>query len=326
MALRVGILGAGYIGNVHAKILLGDERVKITSVCDLIGVKAEQLAAATGARVLPNVDSMLAGGLDAIYVCVPNALHPQFVLTALEAGVSVFSEKPMATSLDVAHQIQSTVRGSSAVYQVGHNRRFANVYKFMKATINGGFQPVAAFAKHNRGELKNPAWTGDPRISGGFLYETPIHLFDMLRWLLGDITSVQCLARQSVYTELDSFSVLFTFADRRHATFTSVAHTTWAFPYERIELYGEHALVCSEEMEKVTYAPGLGQEMMTYDFAQVPFPQKWGYVEEDHLFIDSIVGGRSPAVGADDGYKSVEIAEAVYRSARMEGERVQLPL
>jgi myo-inositol 2-dehydrogenase/D-chiro-inositol 1-dehydrogenase len=247
-------------------------------------------------------------------------------MTALDAGIHVFSEKPMATSLDMARQILSSARAAKGLYQVGHNRRFASVYKFLRSTIGGGFRPVAAHAKHNRGELKNPPWTGDPRISGGFLYETPIHIFDMLRWLMGDVVSVQCLARQSSYTELDGFSVLLAFSDGRHATFASVAHTTWAFPYESVELYADHAQMVTEEMEKVTYAPGLGQDMITYNFAQLAIPDKWGYAEEDRLFVDSIVGGKPPAVSAEEGYKSVELAEAIYRSARQDGEKVLLPL
>jgi myo-inositol 2-dehydrogenase/D-chiro-inositol 1-dehydrogenase len=143
---------------------------------------------------------------------------------------------------------------------------------------------------------------------------------------MGDVLAVQCLARKSFYSELDSFSILFTFSDHRHGTFTTVAHTTWAFPFERIELYSDHAQLATEEMEKVTYAPGLGQDMMAYNYTQVPFQQKWGYVEEDRLFIDSVLGGKAPAVTADDGYRAVELAEAIYRSARMGGERVQLPL
>jgi len=326
MAVRVGIIGAGYIGNVHAKNLMADERVKITAVNDIIGAKAEQLAELADARVHPNIESMLTSGLDALYVCTPNALHAEFVLPALQTGVNVFSEKPMATSLETAKGIAAAVRGAKALYQVGHNRRFASVYRFMKTTVLSGFRPVAAHVKMNRGELRSPAWTGDPKVSGGFLYETPIHLFDMMRWLMGDVVAVQCVARQSCYGELDSFSVLFTFSDNRHATFTTVAHTTWAAPFERIELYSDHAQLATEEMERVTYAPGLGQDMVSYDYAQVPFPQKWGYVEEDRLFIDSVLGGKSPAVTADDGYRAVEIAEAIYRSARMGGERVQLPL
>jgi myo-inositol 2-dehydrogenase/D-chiro-inositol 1-dehydrogenase len=269
---------------------------------------------------------MLTSGLDALYVCTPNAVHARFVIPALQAGVHVFSEKPMATSLDVARQIVTAARAARGLYQVGHNRRFANVYKFIKSTLANGFRPVAAHVKMNRGELKNPVWTGDPRVSGGFLYETPIHLFDMMRWLLGDVIAVQCLARKSFYNELDSFSMLFTFADHRHCTFTTVAHTTWAFPFERIEIYSDHAQLATEEMEKVAYAPGLGQDMVSYNYTQVPFQQKWGYVEEDRLFVDSVLGGKPPAVTADDGVRAVELVEAIYRSAHMGGERVQLPL
>lgn len=326
MTIKVGIIGAGFIGGVHAKILMEDERVKVTSICDIVAVKAEQLAAVAGARIYPNSEALLASGINALYVCTPNALHTEFVVAALEADIHVFSEKPMATSLEAARQIASAAMASKGRYQVGHNRRFAHVYKFIKSTISGGFRPVAAHVKMNRGELRHPVWTGDPKVSGGFLFETPIHLFDMMRWLMGDIVSVQCLARQSAYRELDSFSILFTFSDQRHATFTTVAHTTWAFPFERVELYSDHAQLATEEMEQITYAPGLGQDMVSYNYTQLPMQQKWGYIEEDRLFIDSITNNKPVAVTADDGYKAVELVEAIYRSAHKGGERVLLPL
>jgi myo-inositol 2-dehydrogenase/D-chiro-inositol 1-dehydrogenase len=326
MTVRVGIIGAGYIGTVHAKVLMGDKRVSISGVQDVVPAKAQEMAALTGAKVYPTIEDLLGSGVDAVYVCTPNTHHTAPVLAALKAGVHVFSEKPMATTLDEARQIRSAAASSKALYQVGHNRRFAPVYKYVKQAIAQGFYPVAAHVKMNRGELKNPPWTSNTAVTGGFLFETPVHLFDMMRWLMGDIVEVECRARQSFYNELDAFSILFAFTDNRFSTFTTVAHTTWAFPFERIELYGDHQQIATEEMERVSHSPGLGQEIILRDYFQLPLPEKWGYVEEDRLFIDSITEGTPIAVTAEDGYRAIELCEAVYRSARNNGARIHLPL
>jgi myo-inositol 2-dehydrogenase/D-chiro-inositol 1-dehydrogenase len=326
MTVKVGIIGAGYIGGVHARILAQDERVKLVGIADVVETRAKELAMIVGAQPFPSAEALLAAGVDAVYVCTPNTMHLAPVLAALQAGGHVFSEKPMATSLAEARQILDATRSAKGLYQIGHNRRFAPVYKFAKQMLAAGFRPTSAHIKMNRGELKNPPWVSDCTITGGFLYETTVHLLDMARWLLGEVVEVECRGRQSVYDELDDFTMILSFSDNRYATFASCAHTTWAFPFERIELYGDHAQIVTEEMEKVSYSPGLGQEIVLRDYFQLAVPQKWGYAEEDRLFITSILEGQPPAVTAEDGYKSIDLVGACYRSARHGGERIHLPL
>lgn len=326
MKVKVGIIGCGHMGRTHGAILRRDERVELMGVMDIDRACAERLAKELETKAFDKLDNLLSEGPTAVYVATPNALHREPVLEALSAGAHVFSEKPMATSLDEARSILEAVESSGLIYQIGFNRRFAPVYKFAREQIEKGFTPLSANVKMNRGELKNPPWVGDTSLTGGFLYESTIHLLDMIRWLMGEVSEVICRARANVYKELDDFAMLLTFESGYHCAFSSSAHTSWAFPFERIELYGEHAQIVTEEMEKVTYSPGLGEAVITYDHFQLPAAEKWGYCEEDALFISALLGERPPAVTALDGYKAVELAEAVYRSARAGGEAVRLPL
>jgi myo-inositol 2-dehydrogenase/D-chiro-inositol 1-dehydrogenase len=232
----------------------------------------------------------------------------------------------MATSLDGARTIREAARRAAGIYQIGFNRRFANVYRFVKQRIaDGRITPRLAQMKHNRGELKQPPWTGNPAVTGGYLYETPVHLFDMGRFLFGDVVQVSGAARQSVYDELDGFVMLFEFASGVVASVTSVAHTSWLFPYERVEIYGDHATVVTEELERAWFSPGMRDQVEAIDCFQMVFEEKWGYVEDDRLFIDAVLGERPPAVTAEDGYRATELVEATYRAARS-GAPVRLPL
>ena len=326
MAVKVGILGAGFIGRVHALTLRGDPRVKIVGIADIVPEAASRLASEVGSRAYPSLEALLEAGIDALYVTTPNTQHVRPVLTALEHGIHVFSEKPMATSLADAWQIREAARTSKAVYQLGFNRRFANVYQFARRLIDEGrIVPLLAQMKHNRGELKHPPWTSDPNVTGGYLYETPIHLFDMARFLFGDVVQLQAWARQSVYQEPDGFIVVLNFANGVIASLTSVAHTSWLFPYERVEIYGEHKCVVTEELERAAFSPGMREQVEAIDCFQMPFAQKWGYVAEDRLFIDAVLGERPPAVTAEDGYRATELVEACYRAVR-EGRPITLPL
>ncbi len=326
MTVRVGILGAGFIGRVHALDLRRDDRVRLVGIADVVSRAAERLAAEVDTVALSSLADLLDRGVDAVYVCTPNVQHVEPVTTALAAEVHVFSEKPMATALAEAAQIRAAVRRSRAVYQIGFNRRFSRVYRFAKMRIEDGtLTPLLAQMKHNRGELQQPPWTGDPGVTGGYLYETPVHLFDMGRFLFGDVRDVRGHARQSVYAEPDGFIMLLTFASGVVASVTSVAHTSWFFPYERVEIYGAHQTVVTEEMERAWFSPAMRGQVEAIDCVHMPFEEKWGYAEEDRRFIDAVLGEGSPPVTAEDGYRATELVEAVYRATRT-GQTVTLPL
>ena len=325
MRLKIGILGAGFMGNTHTRILSKDKRVKIVGIVDPDERRATTLAKSVGAKTYSGLEKLLTH-IDALYVTTPNTKHVEPVLLALKKGVHVFSEKPMATSLSGAKKILAEVQKKKLIYQVGHNRRFAPVYKYMKSLIDKNkIVPYSTHVKMNRGELLNPPWVADASITGGFLYESTIHLLDLLRWLIGDVGSIQCVAKANVYEQLDDFTMLLTFKNGRCATLVSSAHAGWMFPFERIEIFGKHSTLLNEEMEKVIYSPGLNEEIVTKDYTQCSREDKWGYLEEDKCFIDSIVKGKPSAVSAEEGYRAVELVRACYQSAR--GEKlVRFPL
>ena len=91
------------------------------------------------------------------------------------------------------------------VFQVGHNRRFAPVYAELKRMLTDTHKPHSAHVKMNRGELLKPEWTGNPEVTGGFLYETPIHMFDMMRFLFGEVESLHAIGSRHEYKEIDDF-------------------------------------------------------------------------------------------------------------------------
>ncbi len=323
---KVGILGCGFIGRIHALDLKADPRIELVAVADAVPQAAQRLADEVKTKPLPSLDALLDTGVNAVYVCTPNTHHIEPVLRALQAGVHVFSEKPMATSLAGAGKIREAAKRARGLYQLGFNRRFANVYRFAKRLIEEGrITPLLAQMKHNRGELKQPPWTSDPAVTGGYLYETPVHLFDMGRFLFGDVKELQGWARRSVYQELDGFVVELRFAGGLVTSLTSVAHTSWLFPYERVEIYGEHKTVVTEELERAWFSPGIRDQVEALDCFQMPFEQKWGYVAEDRLFIDACQGERPPAVTAEDGYRATELVEACYQAVKSE-QKVTLPL
>ena len=320
--IKIGFLGAGYIAGVHASILARDERVEITAVHDVKKPPAEQLARSTGAAVAHSVAEMLAT-CDALYVTTPNTKHTELAILATEERKHVFCEKPMSTTLADARRVLKAAERSDRIFQVGHNRRFAPVYAELKRMLHDSHPPHSAHVKMNRGELLKPEWVGNPEITGGFLYETPLHMFDMMRFLFGEVATVQARGSRHEYQEIDDFSALFTFQSGMHATLASSADASWLFPFERVEVFCHHATIVSREMESLVYSDGLDGKHVEHSMHQLAKEEKWGYTQENRAFIDSIVEGKPPAISAVDGFKSVEIVEAIYESIRI-GEAIKL--
>jgi len=320
--IKIGFLGAGYIAGVHASVLARDERIEIAAVYDVAKERAEKLAGSVGADVAHSVAEALAT-CDAIYITTPNTKHTELAILAAEERKHVFCEKPMATSLADACRIVEVAGKSGKVFQVGHNRRFAPVYAELKRMLTESHRPHSAHVKMNRGELLNPEWVGDPKVTGGFLYETTIHMFDMLRFLFGEVDTLQAIGSAHEYPETDDFSVLLTFAGGMHATLASSADAGWLFPFERVEVFCHHATIVTREMESLVYSEGLDGCHTERSMHQLTKEEKWGYAQEDRAFIDSIVNGTPAAVTALDGYKSVELVEAVYESVRT-GRQVEI--
>jgi len=326
MTINIGIIGAGNMARTHADIIKEDNRVKIVGVTDIVPAKARDLAESVGGRAFESLDALLNAGVQAVYVTTPNTKHVPATLAALGRDIHVFCEKPMATSFEEAQQVLVAARASQAVYQVGHNRRFAPVYRYLKNQIEQGFKPFLVNAKQNDGDWFNPPWITDLTLTGGFLYESSVHLLDMLRWLLGDVVSVQAQAKANVYHVLNDFAILLTHQEDRFAVFSSSAHASWGFPFEHVEIVGEHAFVRSEELTRVVHSTGLQQEILIHDYTQLARADLWGYREEDRLFIGACMGENPPAVDAEEAFKSIELCEACYRSAANGGVHVRLPL
>ena len=323
MPHKIGIIGAGGIANIHAAILAKDSRVELQSFYDLEAARAQAMAVRFGGQPARALEELLKE-CDAVFICTPNTTHEEVALQVLEAGKHVFCEKPFALNMESATKLRDRAARSGVVYQVGHNRRFAPVYKTLKAAIDRNeLRPLSVHAKMNRGELVNPPWVWDANLTGGFLYETPVHMFDLMTFFFGKVQWVEVAARAHGHDELDDFSILLNFQSGLQATMKTFAHASWHFPFERFEVYGMHSTYETFEMEKISFTNGLEMRTTTHDFSLATMHEKWGYIEEDRLFVDALDGKAAAAVTADDGYNVVELIEACYRSARG-GARVHL--
>jgi myo-inositol 2-dehydrogenase / D-chiro-inositol 1-dehydrogenase len=313
--IRIGVMGAGYIAGVHASVLARDERAQLAAVYDVVPECAVKLAVSYNATAVATPLELLER-CDAVFITTPNTQHVSLALAAIETGKHVFCEKPLATNIADAERVFKTASNAQGAFQVGHNRRFAPVYVTLKRMLSETHKPHSAHVKMNRGELLKPEWTSDPATTGGFLYETPIHMFDMMRFLFGEVESLHAIGSTHEYKEIDDFSVLLKFTSGMHATLATAADASWLCPFERVEVFCHHATLVTHEMETLTYSTNLDGNFAVETMQQLPREEKWGYAQEDRAFIDAIVNGTEPLVTAFDGLMAVEIANSVYESVR----------
>ena len=318
--VKIGIIGTGYIGNVHGRIYSRDERAEVTALFDIAPEKAQRTAKTIGGKVCSSREELFEN-CDAVLVCTPNKTHTEIASHAVDEGKHVFLEKPFSIGIADAQKLLNAAQVSRGVFQVGHNRRYAPVYAKLKELLETD-KAHSAHIKMNRGELKNPAWTGDVNVTGGFLYETTIHLFDMMRFQFGEIEELVAYGSQHEYPEIDEFSIIFKFKSGFHCTFASSSDASWHFPFERIEVFAHHRTIMTEEMERLLDSKGMDANFETYTWHMTEKEERWGYVQEDHAFLDAILNGTPPPVTALDGFKSVELVESVYEAIRT-GERIR---
>lgn len=319
--VKIGIVGTGYAGNLHGRIYARESRAEIAALYDIVPERAERTAKTIGGKVCGTREELL-DNCDAVIVCAPNRTHKDIAIDAINAGKHVFCEKPFSIGIEDAAALRDKANSSAnTVFQVGHNRRFAPVYATLKELLSSD-TAHSAHIKMNRGELKNPVWTGDVNVTGGFLYETTIHLFDMCRFQFGEIAELVAYGSQHQYPELDEFSIIFKFNSGFHCTFASSSDASWHFPFERIEVFCHHRTIMTEEMERLFDSQGMDANFETKSFHMLEKEEKWGYVQEDRAFLDAIIDGKAVPVTADDGFKSVELVESVYKAINS-GERIR---
>src|SRR5215813_9467464 len=122
--VRIGIVGTGYVGNVHGRIYARDDRVEIAALYDIIPERAEMTSKSIGGKVCSSREELL-DNCDAVLVCAPNKTHREIASSAVDAGKHVFCEKPFSIGIEDAKALHETAHSGKGVFQVGHNRRYA---------------------------------------------------------------------------------------------------------------------------------------------------------------------------------------------------------
>ena len=191
--IRVGMVGAGWIAREHRRVLDSIAEAELAAVCDLDLERAGELAAGTGARVYQAWHDLLdREDLGALLICTPPRSHREPAVAALNAGLPVYLEKPIARTPEDAAPIVAAAERSGAVCAVGYQWHALDLLGDLPGLLAG--QQIGALVGTCIGPTQSRPWFLDKRAGGGNLLERGSHHLDLARAVAGDVTAVQAAA------------------------------------------------------------------------------------------------------------------------------------
>jgi myo-inositol 2-dehydrogenase/D-chiro-inositol 1-dehydrogenase len=191
--IRVGMVGAGWIAQEHRRVLDSLEDARLVAVCDLDRQRAETLAAGTGARTYPDWRDLLdREDIGALIVCTPPRSHRKPTVAALNQGVPVYLEKPIARTPGDAAEIVAAAEGTGTVCAVGYQWHALDLLEDLPGLLAG--QQVGLLVGTNIGPTQPRPWFVDMRAGGGNLLERGSHHLDLARAIAGEVATVQAAA------------------------------------------------------------------------------------------------------------------------------------
>jgi len=332
--IRVGIVGAGWPGQAHARGFADAGGFKIVAVADLIPERRKKLMIDFGIeREYPDAKQLIKDkGIDAVSICLPTALHAPIAIAALRAGKHVVCETPPALNPKQAKQIESAAKKSGKALLYCAQRRFGGPEQAAKQAITKGYAGDVFHARaswmRTRGFPKGTGWfTLKDQSGGGALIDIGIHVLDLAWHLLGEPRpeSAFAITHQKFHGELkdvkmdveDSAFALIRFENGKSLELS----TSWAFN-QPPQQQGTLCRIFGEKAAVDVYTPTGAVLHRNFDAkgqsnaTSLPPPRVAGYASLMRHFKDCIQGKATPMIGPPEGIMLMRMVEAIYRSAQ----------
>src|SRR5215211_317758 len=316
--MRVGLVGAGFMGGVHLNAYAAIPEVEVVGVADARIESAVAGAEMVGARPYASYEELVAAeDVEVVDVCLPTAFHRDLALRAAGEGRHVILEKPIARTMEEAREILEAFSGDGPRLFVGHVVRFFPEYVGIKDKIEAGDLGTVGMVRTSR---RSPFlrgwndWYADWRASGGVLVDLLIHDFNFLRWAIGDVERVYArgiLGRE--YNRLDYALVTLRFEGG------AIAHVEgqWGYPGPfnySIEVAGSRAMVSVDSTESAPIRL-LGGTTGSGESPDVIVGKSPFQTELEH-FIRCAPTGEEPVVNGQDAYEALRIGHAAIESVK----------
>jgi predicted dehydrogenase len=320
--MRLAFTGTGYISKIHAAAAtsLG---LELTAVVNHKPESRQALAANFGiARQYSTIRDLLTdGGVDAVVISTPNYLHAPEAIAALQAGVPVMVEKPMALNAAEAESMLKASQRSGALLMVAHCWRFDPEVVWLRDQVQAG-QLGAIVRTKGYGVHVNwgpSGWfTHKPLAGGGAMADMGVHALDTARFLLGDPKPISVYARiGTYYTEHDVDDTGIVIVNWDNGA-TSYFESGWWQPHAdgpeaATQLYGRSGF---GQLFPTRVRRGDQSIEPGFTFPREPHCPQSLYNSQLHYFIDCIQNRRTPVPGGLEGWLNMKVIDAAYESSR----------
>lgn len=349
--VRVGIVGtSGWSDFMYLSALQSHPQTELVALCGRNREYAEDIAAKYNIpKVFTDYQDMInQGGLNTIIVGTPDDLHYTITMQALRAGLNVICDKPLAVTAQQAREMYKEAETAKLNHMVLFTYRWMPFFRYFRDLVDQGyigrfyhceFRYVMGY-----GRAREYQWRFDQKRANGVLGDLGVHMIDMARWLVGDISRVS--AQLGVFINRpgsdggpidpanDSAFLLTEFANGAHGSIHAsvVAHLADRIMQQQVKLYGEAGTleidVPYEGTEARAVIRGARNDDQQFQTLEVP-ASYWGDVSRSdpweifthqsvgcRAFIDSILENHTATPTFYDGYKAQQVMEAAMDSHR----------
>ncbi|WP_110111963.1 Gfo/Idh/MocA family oxidoreductase [Bacillus sp. CGMCC 1.16541] len=330
--LKVGVIGCGSIAQYrHLPEYKANKNVEIVAVCDLNEARVNEIAEQYEAKAYTSYEELLASGeVDVVSVCTPNYLHAPISIAALEAGIHVLCEKPMATSQEEADAMIEAAKKSGKKLMIAHNQRFVSSHQKARQLIESGEIGKLYSFRTAFGHPGPEGWSVDGKDSWFFRKEQAfigamgdlgVHKTDLLRYLLGEeITEVGAFVETSAkdFADVDDNAVCVL---KTESGIVGTLAASWAYTAKEDNstiIYGEKAILRLEDHPTyslvVQYATG---EVVNYELGKIQSNDEGGQSSSQVVnhFVESVLTGKEPLITGEEGMKSLAVILAALKSS-----------
>jgi len=341
--VRVGVIGSGFIGNIHVDALKRVPDAEIVAVASKTPGKAAAFAAERG---IPNAyedyrELLARDDIDAVTVGVPNYLHEEVVCAAAEAGKHIMCEKPFARTIQEAERMLAAVREAGVKLVYGEMLCFAPKYVRAKRLVEeGALGEVFLVKQSEEHDGPHSPWFWDVNLSGGgVLLDMGCHSIEFARWILDRPAVKSVTAQMGTYVHTDKtqgedHSICIVEFENGAI---GVAENSWAKTGgvdDRAEIYGSRGHTRADLIRgnalmthsKAGYGYAVEKADTTVGWTFTGFEEEWnyGFPQEMEHFVRVVQGLEEPIETGEDGLEVLKIIYAAYQSAG-EGRRIEWP-
>jgi len=315
--LKVGVVGVGYIGELHARIFSEIPTADLVAVADLNRERAKKIGERFQCDYYFNPSELFArGDIEAVSICVPDKYHTEPAIAAAKAGKHILLEKPIARTVKDAEKIKKTAEDNNVRLMIAHILRFDPRYVELHDRIQGGDLGEIIHIKAKR---QNPKLMQD-RLKGrtSMLYYIGVHDIDIVLWYTqSEIKEVYAKKVSRMYDE-DCVFVLFSFKNGAVGNL----ELSWSLPenyptklWSGVEVVGTKGAGCID-----VYDQGLKLSTDKFYFPDtMHWPEYNGQIfgdlrDELMHFVDATVNNKEFLMPTEDAIKAIEFIEACLKS------------